>query len=69
MGNTYLAMGKTEEALEAHRKLAELYPSLSTYLGITYAQTGYEEEAEMMLNGLLEDSEIQHHLKLIKLLN
>ena len=48
-------MGKTEEALEAHRKLAELYPHLSTYLGITYAQTGYKEEAEKMLNGLLED--------------
>jgi len=55
LGNTYLAMGKTEEAIEAHRKLAELYPPLSTYLGITYAQTGNEEEAEKMLNSILED--------------
>jgi TolB-like protein/Flp pilus assembly protein TadD len=56
LGNALLAMGETEKALEAHRKLAELYPTFfSIYLGLTNARTGNSKEAEKMLNSLLED--------------
>jgi len=55
LGNTYLAMGNTEEALEAHRKLAEMYPQFSVVLGTTLLKTGQRREAEKMLDDLLED--------------
>ncbi len=45
---------KTEEAIEAHEKLADLYPWWSYYLGITYYKTGQQEKAEKMLNDLLD---------------
>jgi TolB-like protein/Tfp pilus assembly protein PilF len=56
LGRSYLALGKTEEAIEAHRKLAELYPWWPGALGCTYAQAGHEEEAEKILNELLEST-------------
>jgi TolB-like protein/Flp pilus assembly protein TadD len=55
LGNALFAMGETEKALETHRKLAELYPPFSVHLGLTYAKTGHREEAEKILNSLLED--------------
>jgi TolB-like protein/Flp pilus assembly protein TadD len=58
LGQAYLEMEKTEEAIEAHEKLAELYPWWSYKLGITYYKTGQQEKAEKMLNDLLEDPSI-----------
>ena len=58
LGQAYLEMGKTEEAIEAHEKLADLYPWYSYKLGITYYKTGQQEKAEKMLNDLLEDPSI-----------
>ena len=54
LGRVYLEMGKTEEAIETHRKLAELYPWWSWALGYTYARTGHIEEAEKIVNGIIE---------------
>jgi len=52
LGNAYLKMGKFEEAIETHKKLAELYPWWSWALGHTYAVAGDTEEAEKILNEL-----------------
>ncbi len=52
LGETYLAMGKEDEAIEAHKKMAEIAPPLSWMLGYTYAVTGHIEEAEKILNEL-----------------
>lgn len=49
LGLTHLQAGRTEEAIEAHRKLAELYPWWSWALGYTYAVTDHTAEAEGML--------------------
>jgi len=46
LGITYLQMGKTEEAIKAHKKLVELYPGWPWGLGYTYAVAGYSEEAK-----------------------
>jgi len=40
LGRTYLALGKTEEAIEAHKKLLDLAPGWPGALGCTYAETG-----------------------------
>lgn len=58
LGQAYLETGKTEEAIEAHEKLAELYPWWAFALGITHYKTGQPEKAEKMLNDLLEDPSI-----------
>jgi len=54
LGETYLAMGKEDEAIEAHKKMVEIAPPLSWMLGYTYAVTGHIEEAEKILNELKE---------------
>lgn len=46
LGITYLLMGKTDEAIEAHQKLAKIYPKWEWALGFTYATAGYEAEAK-----------------------
>ena len=49
LGMTYLAMGKTEEAIKAHQKLVEVSPRYSWALGRTYVLTGNIEKAEKIL--------------------
>jgi len=50
LGATYLKMGRMDEAIEAHQKLAELLPLWSWQLGLTYAAAGQYEEAEKILD-------------------
>ena len=57
LGETYLAMGRNEEAIESHKKLAEFAPVWSWVLGYTYALTNHRDKAEKILNEL-ENSEI-----------
>ncbi|MDB4584901.1 helix-turn-helix domain-containing protein, partial [Draconibacterium sp.] len=57
LGETFLAMGRFDEAIESHKKLAELAPVWSWVLGYTYALTNHRNEAEKILNEL-ENSEI-----------
>ena len=49
MGITHLANGRIEEAIEAHKKLAELVPFWIWELGVTYAKAGKIKEAEKIL--------------------
>jgi TolB-like protein/Flp pilus assembly protein TadD len=49
LGNAYLAMGKVDEAIAAHKKLAEKYPRWMFALGVTYAKAGKRSEAEEVL--------------------
>ncbi len=49
LGITYLKMGRVDEAIAAHQKLAELLPIWSWQLGHTYASIGQIEEAEKIL--------------------
>ena len=49
LGLSYRAMGRIEEAINAHKKLAELYPEWLWALGLTYAATNHREEAEKIL--------------------
>jgi TolB-like protein/tetratricopeptide (TPR) repeat protein len=44
LGLTYAELGKFDEAIDAHRHLAEK-PSWSWYIGISYAAAGLEEKA------------------------
>ncbi len=57
LGETYLAMGRENEAIEAHRKLSEVAPPWGWVLGYTYAITGHRDKAEIILNEL-ENSEL-----------
>ena len=50
LGATYLEMGRMDEAIESHRKLAELVPLWRWQLGLTYAVAGKYEEAENILD-------------------
>ena len=59
MGEANLAMGREEEAIEAHKKLAEVSPGWTWALGYTYAVTNHREEAEIILNDL-ENSDINN---------
>ncbi len=52
LGETYLAMGKEDLAIEAHQKLATLAPPWGWFLGYTYALTGHRDEALKILNQL-----------------
>lgn len=52
LGEVYLAMGRIDEAIEAHQKLVELYPWWKWALGNTYANSGHRDEAEKILNEL-----------------
>ncbi len=49
LGRAYLNLGRKEEAIKMHEKLAELYPSQKVHLCITYIATGYIEKAEKIL--------------------
>jgi tetratricopeptide (TPR) repeat protein len=49
LGDAYLAMGKVDEAIAAHKRLAEKYPMLMFKLGVTYAKAGKKSEAEEVL--------------------
>lgn len=53
LGEAYLAMGREDEAIEAHRKLAEVDPIWSWWYGYTLAITHHREKAEQVLNELL----------------
>ena len=53
LGETYLTMGKEEEAIKANKKLAEVDPLWKWVLGFTYAVTNHREEAEKILKELL----------------
>ncbi|MCK4853975.1 MAG: tetratricopeptide repeat protein, partial [Bacteroidales bacterium] len=57
LGKAYLSMGRIDDAIEAHKKLAELYPRWKWALGNTYAISGHRDEAEKILNEL-EKSEV-----------
>ena len=57
LGEAYLAMGRTDDAIEVYKKLVELYPWWNWALGNTYAISGHRDEAEKILNEL-EKSEI-----------
>ena len=57
LGEAYLAMGREDEAIEASKKLAEVAPWFSWWLGYTYALTNHRDEAEKILNEL-EKSEV-----------
>lgn len=52
LGETYLAMGEVDKALEAHEKLAETAPTWCWFLGYTYALTGHRDKAEVILKQL-----------------
>ena len=54
LARAYLALGRTEEAIETHEKLVELYPFTKGRLGCTYASTGHIEEAEKIIKELEE---------------
>ena len=49
LGRAYRHMGRKEEAISMHKKLAELYPSQNTPLCLTYVATGHLDEAEKIL--------------------
>ena len=49
LGRAYLNMGKEEEAIATHKKLAELYPTQVATLCLTYIKTGHLEEAGKIL--------------------
>ena len=57
LGSTYLDMGRKEEAIKMHQKLAELYPVWLNVLCLTYIATGHLEEAKKLL-GEIEKREI-----------
>jgi tetratricopeptide (TPR) repeat protein/TolB-like protein len=49
LGMAYLGLGRNEEAIRMHQKLAELYPTQLLDLCLTYIATGHREEAEKIL--------------------
>jgi len=57
LGETYLAMGREDDAIEAHRKLAKVDPVWKWWYGYMLAITNHHIEAEKVLNDLL-NSEI-----------
>lgn len=52
LGMAYLEMGKVDEAIEAHKTVAEMIPLWSWCLGRTYASIGRVDEAEKILKEL-----------------
>ena len=52
LGETYLALGREEEAIEAQMKLTQMIPPCKWILGYTYAMTNHLAEAEMILEEL-----------------
>ena len=59
LGETYLAMGKENEAIKAHEKLAAIAPWFNWGLGYTYALTGHIDKAEKILLEL-EEAEVSN---------
>lgn len=55
LGETYLAMGKKEEAIAAHKKLAEVDPVWKWWYGYMLAITNHQNKAEKVLNELLNE--------------
>lgn len=49
LGETYLAMGKNEEAIQTTERLVEIAPEWIWFLGYIYAMTGHREKAEAVL--------------------
>jgi len=58
LGMTYLAMGRTDEAIGAHQKLVELSPTWSWALGYTYTNSGHLDLAETILSEI-EQTEVR----------
>ena len=52
LGETYLAMGREDEAYKAHKKLAEVDPVWRWFHGYTCAMTKRHDEAEKILSDL-----------------
>jgi len=52
LGETYLAMGREDEAIEAYKKVAEIAPWFNWSLGYAYALTNHRDEAGKILNEL-----------------
>ena len=52
LGCAYLELGRKDEAIETHKKLAELCPWWTWPLGYTYAMTGNREDAEKLISDL-----------------
>lgn len=52
LGVAYLELGRVDDAIEAHKKLAEMVPLWSFCLGRTYALSGHRQEAESILKEL-----------------
>jgi TolB-like protein/Flp pilus assembly protein TadD len=50
LGLAYREMGRIDEAINAHKKLAELDPTWIWALGYTYAYTNHRKEAEKILS-------------------
>jgi len=56
LGETYLAMGKENEAIAAHKKLAEVDPVWKWWYGYMLAITNHHDEAKKVLNVLLNEA-------------
>ncbi len=52
LGRAYLALGRTEEAIEAHEMLYEIFPVWPWPLCETYVKTGQTEKAEALVEEL-----------------
>ena len=50
LGEANLALGKEDEAIEAHEKLAQIMPPCKWLLGYTYGLTGHKDKTEIILN-------------------
>ena len=55
LGKAYLALGRTDEAIEVHKKLVEVAPWEKSSLGATYARSGHRDEAEQILKELEQE--------------
>jgi TolB-like protein/Flp pilus assembly protein TadD len=56
LGEAYFTMGKVDDAIDIHKKLAEKYPDWLWQLGVTYARAGKRDEAEKILEQLNKSS-------------
>jgi len=54
LGQALLAKGKYDEAIAAHKKLAEIFPPWKWALGYTYGITKHEKEAREIINETLK---------------
>ena len=56
LGEAYFTMGKVDDAIDIHKKLAEKYPDWLWQLGVTYARADKRDEAEKILEQLNKSS-------------